>query len=334
LKKYFFTFLLFLLACTSAHASIEGRMFLELTSEPDNKKIVTTSLHKVLGRGIESKNIRDAKLNLKTESQIVLIKDLELGQEYSLEREGSFINISEIFKKNLDLKKNSLKLEISSDFCNQNCKANQYPYIQIQYSFNNPPNIELKKPEDNLLQSFNKVYFQWESEDKDGRLLQHMLEISKDRFFQEQIVFTSNWITDKMLSHELEDGAYFWRVSVRDNSHLENITVSDTFAFEISSVKTEQESPPTKPQIISPKNNFVTKEKEITLVAKTQQGITNFVLLNNHLIATTEENDINLKIDLKREGLNVIKITLQYLQIGHRQVHQTLSLKLRMEKFF
>ncbi len=311
LKKYLLAILLLLATCYPTYASIEGRMFLEVIPDPDNKSIVTSSLHKIFQKGIEEKNIRDSKLKLKTENDSILVEDLEFDQEYLLNNEGDFFDIGEILKKSIKEKKSLLNLNISSDFCTQNCKANEYPYIQLLYSFNNPPTITLKEPLDNSFQNSNKVYLQWESQDKDGKFLEHMVEVSKDRFFLETIVFTSDWTKEKALNLNLEAGVYFWRVSVRDNSYLENLVVSETFAFEIGAEEETKEQPPSRPNILAPKNNLITKEKEITLIAQTQAEVTNFVLLNNLPIHSTQESEINLKISLIKEGINVIKVISQ-----------------------
>jgi hypothetical protein len=208
LKKYLLTILIIISFCTKAHASVEGRMFLEIQDD------MTVSLEKVFEKNIKSKNVRNAFL-------------------YTTNK---CVDISENLKKSLEEKKEFLELDVIFNFCLENCKSNEHPYVKIHYSFNNPPEILLHLPEDDFLTEHNEILFEWEGKDKDGKFLEYSLEI-----FNEDFLEKTPWSSKNDHEINLETGNYFWKVHTRDNSFLENVVSSETRSFEIE--EEEEETP-------------------------------------------------------------------------------------------
>lgn len=283
-------------------------MFLEIVPDSNSKQNVSSSLSKLYEKNIKQENIRGAFLNLKT-TQEILITDLNSQEQYSLEKKQNLFNISDILKKNLNEKRNSMQLNIDADYCSKNCKANEYPFIKVMYSFNMPPEINLIAPEDGSIEKQKNISLIWEGKDSDGRFLEYMLEVSKDRFFQENIILKSEWLTQNRYNLVLEDGIYYWRIHSRDNSFLENTVTSETFDFEVQTKEEVVERIVlTKPIISKPQNGLVTNARQIEVVAKTQKDVKNYILLNNIVIKETDSDEINTLINLTKEGENTIKI--------------------------
>ncbi len=294
--------------CTKTQASVEGQIFLEI-----NENSTTFSLDKVLERGIENQNVRGAFLKISTLEKEISIIDLNFEEEYFLKKENGSFEITDIFKKNLSGNFQNLKFSLSSEFCKKDCKSNEYPHIKVRYSFNNPPEIRLLKPADNFFGDSSEIYFNWMGRDNDGRFLEYSVEIFKDGIFDENRIEKTNWSKDDFYKTNLQQGAYFWKVYVRDNSFLENVSVSDTFHFEIKKIEKnkigkEEETTLLKPNIVFPKEGFKTNLDNIKVFIETDEEVNNKVFLNEKLIKETNSTRIELILDLEKEGLNIIKV--------------------------
>ncbi len=227
-----------------------------------------TNLEKIYQRGIKEENLRKALL-------------------YT----GEFLDISEDLKRKLRDEEKTLEIDI-------NPEPGKNPFVKILYSFNNPPEIELLSPKNGSLTESNEVLLEWKGKDYDGKFLEYSAEIYKDK----ELVKKTSWSLQNYHSINLKSGEYFWKVYVRDNSFLNNVVISQTFSFEI------YKEPLLEPQIVFPKNGFLTNEKQINFVAKTNDEVINQIFLNNKLLKETVSSEIDIKIDLLKEGKNVIKI--------------------------
>ncbi|MBD3329590.1 DNRLRE domain-containing protein, partial [Candidatus Dojkabacteria bacterium] len=124
----------------------------------------------------------------------------------------------------------------------------QHPYIEIEYSVNEPPIPPvLTVPEDNLLSNLSEQVFEWEAaEDPNGDAVYYQVEISTLPDFS-SIYLVSDWLTERRFLHNFnEDGVYYWRVRARDEwmgdsqaviSQARRVEV-DTTVPEIPSVET------------------------------------------------------------------------------------------------
>gem|GEM_PF-6509518 len=254
-------------------ASTEGKMFLRVD---ENKNVFTTDLEKVFERDIQSKNLYKANLHL-----------------YDQNEGRKAFDIIEDLKKNIDEDDRELSVEIEGDFCIKNCPPNKYPNIEIHYSFNKPPKIELN----DVLFENEKAIFSWEGSDRDGKFLEYFLEVNS-----EEKTYKSHWITETSKGKILEPGKYTWRVTVRDNSKVNNVVKSEQKSFEI------EKAPLKKPKILKPKDELLTNEKEIDFIIGGNKGVKNVLYINNEEIYSTTKKDIRESIKLKTEGINNIKV--------------------------
>ena len=226
------------------------------------------NLEKIYQRNIKEENLRSALL-------------------YT----GEFLNISEKVKESLRNGEKILVLDI--DF-----EKGVYPFVKILYSFNKFPEIQLLSPYDGFSTKSNEILLEWEGKDNDGKFLEYFVEIYEG----ENLVEKTSWSTQNYYEINLESGKYFWRVHIRDNSFLNNVTVSETFSFEI------YREPLLEPEIFSPEEGFLTNAIQIELLAQTDDNTINQIFLNNHLLKETNLSEISIEIDLVKEGLNEIKI--------------------------
>jgi murein DD-endopeptidase MepM/ murein hydrolase activator NlpD len=237
MKKFLFTISLLLLTCTSLQASTEGKIFLPVNT---NNNFLNIPLEKISKKEIQSRNIQKAFLFLQTSQNYenILLKDTGLEKEYILNQENGFFDITNILKRNVEKEKSFLEIELDEiEFCFEKCQADQYPFVKVEYSFNNPPNVNLLQPLDGVVFENGDITLTWQGKDNDGRFLEFMLEI----FHEGLPFFQSTWARETSYDISLGNGAYQWRVTARDNSKLENFTISEFNGFEINMPVEEEE---------------------------------------------------------------------------------------------
>lgn len=273
MKKLFLTILLILFSYSSVNASTQGKIFIEIN---ESGNACTT---KVVERNISGKNVKQATLH-----------------------NGS--DVTDYVKEVLEDEKEKFSFEIDDSFCFEDCKPDEHPHVQIEYIFNLPPTIVLEFPENSSVLKESEIPFQWQGKDPDGKFLEYKLEISKDNNSFENDTFVSNWSVENFREETLEDGKYFWRVFVRDNSFLNNVVESEIYSFDVDTFVREI----SKPVIVDPEDGLKTKRTEGTLTVETDDDVTNYVYLNDVLIEENEKSEFQVRVQLEDEGKHIIRV--------------------------
>ncbi len=264
LKKLLLTIIIISLSYSNVIASTQGKVFLEIQQD------CTVCAKKTIEKEIKSENVIQARLHDGTDVTDYVKKTLSSGDDL---------------------------------FFFENCNLEKNAHLEITYVFNLPPTINLQHPQDESVFDSDEVYFQWEGKDPDGKFMEYMLEVSEDSSFEDE-TYRSEWRIDSFYEESFEDGGYFWRVFVRDNSFLNNVVESETFSFNVDTFVREI----SKPIILDPEDGLKTRRKEGTLSVKTDVNVTNHIYLNDLLVEVTTESEFKIKIELDEEGEHTIRV--------------------------
>ncbi len=220
-----------------------------------------------------------------------------------LNSNGREINILDTLRKNIEAGHILLKLDPEN-------KA----FIEVHYIFNKPPTISSLQPIDGFSTQENNVVFEWEALDTDGTFLEYMVEIDGD------IEYATTWMSQNKYALNLEGGKYFWKVWARDNSFLNNVTVSNTHFLNITNFTKKLE----KPKILFPPNNLLTKAKKINISILADIGANNQVFLNENLLKETDSRNIIVETLIEKEGENKITVISKR---GNEQTEEMVVIK-------